>query len=144
MKPEDADAYRILKRATETTRDRRNQGRFFALEKACEQVDPETPTLVRIGLGIYGKTADYGQSIGEPVLWFLTILLFFFVFYLRIKEPEAVDVADVSEAVRFTLRQVARPLDAVRSGNEHFARVILSIVHSLLNFAFVTMFIIAV
>ncbi|MGH8579132.1 MAG: hypothetical protein ACREVK_03065 [Gammaproteobacteria bacterium] len=102
-------AYRTLKLAMESLRDRPNEAMFFAYEQVALRTTKQAPRLVRVLSLLYGVSSDYGQSIGRPLLWLaLTTFVSFCVYAWRLD----IGVQDVfsGEALERTLRATVEPL----------------------------------
>lgn len=112
-----AASYMTLRRVMEERRDRREEGRFYALEMRCRRtLDPKPEAFLS---WLYDETCLYGQSITRPVrvlievsILFLTVyaLLFYSalpVEFLRnfFKDPFEV----LGGLTAFTVDQMVRP-----------------------------------
>ena len=140
-------AYRTLKLAMEETRARNDQATFFALEQECLQNDLNTPWNVRLVSRLYFATANYGQSLLRPLAWFFVVLVIFFAVYwilFTLAVASGVLFPDFLLVVRFTLRQVFRPFYALGADTVPLGRAFFGAIHSLLNFVFLTLFVLAV
>jgi hypothetical protein len=70
-------AFRTLKLAMETNRDRAEEGRFFRLELLAKRQrrDDQVPLWERVTSRLYGALADYGDSITRPLGWLFSLLV---------------------------------------------------------------------
>ncbi len=142
--PKSAAAYRTLKQAMEERRARDEQGLFFALEQKCRRGDPDTPRLVRMGSGLYDFTADYGQSLSRPLLCLFGAFAVFYLIYLGAMTGAIICWDDAERVLRFTLEQVFRPFRVFGDDCVAIHLALFASMHSLLNFALLTLFIVAV
>ena len=104
-------SFRTLKLAMEDTRARLSESRFFKMELRARRRrrDSEVPAWERFASLAYGVTADYGDSIARPLLFFLgTGLAFAFAYWgLAALETETVvDWSRLGDALRYSLSRM--------------------------------------
>ena len=159
-----ANAYMTLRRTMEERRDRRAEGRFYALEMRCRRETDSGPEAFLSWL--YDVTSGYGQSIVRPPAILLSLsgiflLAYFFVFFIcEMNEFAAAFHADefkfMSDVLSFTIDQMVRPFgiwsgrydapidiaDKVLESGGFFLRV-LSTLHGLVTLGLMALFLIA-
>ena len=96
----------------EQLRARDEQGMFFALEQKSRRRQPGTPRIVMLASWLYEYAADYGRSIGRPLVWLVGLLAAYFVIVLiSLAAPEGLWVPHwetVQESLWVALRQTFR------------------------------------
>jgi uncharacterized protein YjbI with pentapeptide repeats len=155
-------AYRTLKLAMESVRDRTNEAMFFAYEQEAMRKTKQAPPLVRLLSFLYSISSRYGQSIGLPLFWLgITTFIAFLVYaYLQY----GVGITDwshlLSEAylrksdalkklwdiLRASLEPIFKPLRILNSEDLSYRpRVqLLMLLQSLLSLIWVALFLLAV
>ena len=139
-------AYRTLKLAMEKVRSWTERARFFAYEQQSLRAHPDTPHWVKLFSRLYEITANYGQSCMRPVAWFAGTFAVFFLVYLAFKAKVPITWADIGDVARFGLQQIFRPFQAFSPTHKDSIPLILALLaalHSVLNFSFLTLFILA-
>lgn len=104
-------SFRTLKLAMEDTRARLSESRFFKMELRARRRrrDSEVPAWERFASLAYGVTADYGDSIARPLIFFLgTGLAFAFAYWgLAALETETVfNWSRLGDALRYSLSRM--------------------------------------
>lgn len=109
-----ARAYRTLNLAMADTRARKEEALFYALEQRCLRNDSSISKWVKLLSWCYDKIADYGQSIGRPIIALTINLLIFFLFYSFMASPtlnikHEFDVILIGKAINLSFQQFVRP-----------------------------------
>ena len=152
-----ASAYRTLKLAMEEKRARTEQARFFALEQKALRASGQIKGWNWLFSWLYEKTAEYGQSFIRPLVCLLFASAVFLPLYLWIDAscvgvdqivcPNGTRVPDIGDNLNYTFQQLFLPFEPFReraSGNDiPFAKAILAGFHSVLNFTFLALFLLA-
>jgi hypothetical protein len=104
-------SFRTLKLAMEDTRARLSESRFFKMELRARRRrrDSEVPAWERFASLAYGVTADYGDSIARPLIFFLALAMAFAFAYWGLAALETESVADWSrlgDALRYSLSRM--------------------------------------
>ena len=144
-----AMAYRTLKLAMANVRATDEEARFHALEQQSLRLKPDTPRLVRLFSRLYEMTADYGQSLALPIFWLSSVFFIFFLLYAWVGGP--VMWHEAGSIWSFALQQVFQPFAAFRTNaislilarQSPLSLACIAAVHSLLTFAFLALFLLA-
>ena len=104
-------SFRTLKLAMEDTRARLSESRFFKMELRARRRrrDTEVPGWERFLSMAYGLTADYGDSIARPVLFFLGVAAAFALAYWGLAALETgrgIQPGDLGDALRYSLSRM--------------------------------------
>lgn len=104
-------SFRTLKLAMEDTRARLSESRFFKMELRARRrrKDPEVPGWERFASIAYGMTADYGDSIARPVVFFAATGLAFALAYWGLAALEAGSApswSNLGDALRYSLSRM--------------------------------------
>lgn len=104
-------SFRTLKLAMEDTRARLSESRFFKMELRARRRrrDPEVPGWERFASMAYGMTADYGDSIARPVVFFAATGLAFALAYWGLAALEAGSAPswdNLGDALRYSLSRM--------------------------------------
>lgn len=107
---EDAEQdYRTLRLAMDATKNRPQEGIFFALEQKAMRHQAKWWELKAIASHLYDLSCGYGQSASRPLAWLAGVTLVFGLFYLAASGVRWVDWAFASDLTSFTLRHVVKP-----------------------------------
>ena len=139
--PDAVGAYRRLKLAMESLRDRPNEAMFFKLEQVALRTTKQASRWDRLLSLLYSVSSNYGQSSFRPFLLLLLTTLFFFYVYYVYK-----CVLDVPiDVVQATLEPLFSPFGVFRPGAEGEGYVVrlLMLLQSLLSFVWITLFLLA-
>lgn len=104
-------SFRTLKLAMEDTRARLSESRFFKMELRARRRrrDAEVPAWERIASMAYGVTADYGDSIARPLVFFVATGLVFGLTYWVLAALDigsAVSWDSLGDALRYSLSRM--------------------------------------
>jgi hypothetical protein len=111
---DDEGTYRALRKKIGENRARDIEGLAYALEKRChrQKLFDDGRIFESSVSWLYDKTAEYGQSYTRPLLCLLFLQVFFVVLY-SVWSERIVTVGIDTQAVAFTLAQVARPFEVL-------------------------------
>lgn len=111
-------AYRTLKLAMGNVQAHREQGMFYALEQKSLRNDPEVFKTAKLFSWLYEKTANYGQSMGWPLVWLLSIIFGAFGVYFAIACAYASQIKSYGElafkTLGFSFKQAFQPFYVLR------------------------------
>lgn len=104
-------SFRTLKLAMEDTRARLSESRFFKMELRARRRrrDAEVPAWERFASMAYGVTADYGDSIARPLIFFVAMGLVFSLAYWVLAAlgiGSAVSLDGLGNALRYSLSRM--------------------------------------
>ncbi|MGH8580550.1 MAG: pentapeptide repeat-containing protein, partial [Gammaproteobacteria bacterium] len=141
-------AYRTLKLAMESLRDRSNEAKFFAFEQVALRTTKQASRLVRLLSLLYSVSSNYRQSIGRPLLWLALTTLASFLLYawlLDITVQHVVSREALERTLRATLEPLFNPFGAFRPSTwvYPFPVQLLMLLQSLLSLVWITLFLLA-